>query len=71
MTEQERDDAGDYGYDMAHEGRAHVRRNGARAPHDTQHQRHSTAHPGGTSDAYPGATSDQGEDYAYDEAHDF
>jgi hypothetical protein len=63
VTEQERDDAGDYGYDMAHEGRAHVRRNGARAPHDTQHQRHSTAHPGGT--------SDRGEDYAYDEAHDF
>ena len=63
MTEHERDEAGDYGYDMAHEDRAHGRRDGATAQHDTQQQRPSTPRPGGT--------FDRGEDYAYDEAHDF
>ncbi len=78
MTEQERDTAADYGYDMAHEDlthqdRAHEdvthedtaagRAERAPAPHDTEHQRYTTVHPGGTSDL--------GEDYGYDEAHGF
>ena len=58
MTEQDREPAGDYGYDMAHE-----QTRGGPPPDSTKPQRHTTVHPGGTSDA--------GEDYGYDEAHSF
>jgi hypothetical protein len=58
VTEQDREPAGDYGYDMAHEqtGRTPVRE-------ETRQERHTTARPGGT--------SEPGDDYGYDEAHDF
>jgi hypothetical protein len=77
MTKQERETAGDFGYDMAHEDMTHDDRapeethdnmaagqaDRASAPPDTEHQRYTTVHPGGT--------SDRGEDYGYDEAHGF
>ena len=58
MTEQQQDDSGDYGYDMAHE-----QTRPPPAPDHPKPQRHATAHAGGS--------SDQGEDYSYDEAHGF
>ena len=62
MTEQDREPAGDYGYDMAHEDMAHGQSRRAPAPHPKS-ETHATVHPGGTSDS--------GEDYGYDEAHGF
>jgi hypothetical protein len=68
MTKQERETAADYGYDMAHEDMAAEDMAAGQAdrppaPRDTDHQRYTTVHPGGT--------SDQGDDYGYDEAHGF
>ena len=62
MTEQE-PDAADYGYDMAHEDRAHGRTGGVTPSQDAQPLRHATARPRGAPD------SDG--DMSYDEAHDF
>jgi hypothetical protein len=58
VTEQQPDTAGDYGYDEAHD-----QTGSSPKPDDKQHQRYTTARPGGT--------SSQGEDYGYDEAHGF
>jgi hypothetical protein len=63
VTEQDREPAGDYGYDMAHEDMAHGRSRRAPAPDHPKAQPHATVHAGGN--------SDQGEDYGYDEAHGF
>jgi hypothetical protein len=63
VTEQDREPAGDYGYDMAHEDMAHGQSRRAPAPDRGKPQSHAAVHPGGTSDA--------GEDYGYDEAHGF
>jgi hypothetical protein len=63
MTKQERETAADYGYDMAHQDMTAGQADRPPAPHDPDHQRYTTVHPGGT--------SDQGDDYGYDEAHGF
>lgn len=59
MSQPQQDTSGDYGYDLAHEAPAGVRR-----PEQPEgHPRHAVVHPGGT--------SDRAEDYGYDEAHSF
>jgi hypothetical protein len=59
MEKREPDPAGDYSYDLAHD----VPRREQTAVH------HEPDRPGSTSHA-PG-TGDRGQDYEYDEAHDF
>ena len=59
MEQREPEGSGDYGYDLAHEA---VRGGPAR-------DEPATRGPGGTKHA--DGRSDQGQDLAYDEAHDF
>jgi hypothetical protein len=59
MAKREPDTSGDYGYDLAHD----VPRSAQTAAH------HDPNRPGSTSPAP--STGERGEDYEYDEAHDF
>ena len=59
MEKREPDTSGDYGYDLAHEAARDQQGPATPAP----------ARPGSTSHA--SGTADRGQDYAYDEAHDF
>ena len=51
--------SGDYGYDLAHEAVHSSRPRDERAPHEHGHVKHADGR------------GDQGQDLAYDEAHDF
>jgi hypothetical protein len=59
MEKREPDTSGDYSYDLAHDV--------PRSQQTTAH--HDPDRPGST--AHAPATGDRGEDYEYDEAHDF
>lgn len=58
MAERRPDTSGDYGYDLVHEE--------VRAGRTSEQPTGSTGRSAGTS-----GTDDQGQDYGYDEAHDF
>jgi L-cysteine desulfidase len=59
MEKREPDTSGDYGYDLAHEAVTRARAPENRAPGGTRPASHASG------------TGDQGQDYEYDEAHDF
>ena len=59
MDNREPDQTGDYGYDLAHDVPRREQRGARRDP----------ARPG--SRAHAPAAADRGQDYEYDEAHDF